>query len=796
MLLFDRYVGGCFVSAAKFCIGRFRAVTLLLLLFPVLVRAQALASDPLPATEAPAERAAYCLYVLARHLKGPTRPSDISQVLSLATQLKSWKQAYRERYAEESRGAGLAAALKHYDERVAAYAEGNQTDISRAQTLLVQQALEPCKQELAALEANASPAGKAPDLPSVPPESSVAGQQVAGPWEQMLFSGAWETPQLGLKHYNRIRFMLWDDGKGLPEGVAQFFKGRASCVGTLELDAHQQLGFSLFEGKDCDDIDRGRFKLVDGTKKDRMRLSFSPGDAREDPRSQVANLFYMRRMRAIPEALQAYQDRLKGRKAPLRQVLERQADEHRQILDQIYADLKQGYSARFDASKLLGVWQGRFIDRRRSYKAEIALWSSTPHRLRQAVGLVRFDNRLCHIGVLTSRFDSYTEWNMGPLLATQPIKECVPVEGAGRVQLDSSGGQMALFLNTRLGVVDEIGADKCIDKLSRPGLDGQCYTVGLFKRAKASPAMREAMQQVQWQTVQAPTPDDWRVIRDNGDGMRQLQRDHEQGVADNVRVLAQIEEEKVMIQRKQEEERRQMQEEAARERQIEEQRRQRIDAAWAAEAEAEASGNLARPALVPPPEVSGPFDGLKGASFFNAMYKGDFDTVRQYTTYYQERKIRQRQEAMGGQPHIMDGILDSAFRSVSLASNMMAVYLFNYDSQYQSCLGDDAATFTVVRVYPEVVTTNLIGVEIARSYGFTTRKTYRVKKVFENAFRRVGRMQPSGVMGKLSDWLLNAGGTDLRNEVVAGTRMLMARFTCDSPEIQRLEQNLLRFRDW
>ncbi len=279
-------------------------------------------------------------------------------------------------------GAGLAAAVKHYDEQLAAYAEDNQTDQSRTQTLLVQQALEPCKQELAALEANTQLAGKAPDLPSAPPERSVARQQVSGPWEQILFSGAWETPQLGLKHYDRIRFMLWDNGKGLPEGVAQFFKGRASCVGVLELDAHQQLGFSLFEGEDCDDIDRGRFKLVEGAKKDRMRLSFSPEYAGEESRTQVANLFYMRRMRAIPGALQAYQDRLKGRKVPLRQVF-----------DQLYADLRQGYDA---------------------------------------------------------RFDSYTGWNMGPLLATQPIKECVPVDRAGRVQLDSSGEQMALFLRSEV----------------------------------------------------------------------------------------------------------------------------------------------------------------------------------------------------------------------------------------------------------------------------------------------------------------------------------------------------------
>lgn len=159
---------------------------------------------------------------------------------------------------------------------------------------------------------------------------------------------------------------------------------------------------------------------------------------------------------------------------------------------------------------------------------------------------------------------------MGPLLASSKVKECVPVDGTGRIQLDDSGEQMALFLETRLGVVDDIGTDKCIDKLSRPGLEKQCYTVGLFKRDKASPAMREAMQQLQWKTVRAPEAGDWRV----------------------------------------------------------------------------------------------------------------------------------------------------------------------------------------------------------------------------------GKMQPSGGKAELSDWLLNGGGTDLRNEVVAGTRMLMARFACDSTEIKQLEKNLLRFQNW
>ena len=103
MLLFDKYIRGCFVCVVKLFTGSFRAAALLLLLLPVLARAQAMSVDLLPASEAPAERAAYCLYIFARHLQGPTRPSDLSRILSLATQLKGWKQAYHDRYAGERR---------------------------------------------------------------------------------------------------------------------------------------------------------------------------------------------------------------------------------------------------------------------------------------------------------------------------------------------------------------------------------------------------------------------------------------------------------------------------------------------------------------------------------------------------------------------------------------------------------------------------------------------------------------------------------------------------------------------
>jgi len=191
------------------------------------------------------------------------------------------------------------------------------------------------------------------------------------------------------------------------------------------------------------------------------------------------------------------------------------------------------------------------------------------------------------------------------------------------------------------------------------------------------------------------------------------------------------------------------------------------------------------------PEVSGPFDGLSGGDFLNALYHHDFDAISVFDQYYQIRKIKQRRDWIG--KHWSDNIMDAAVKSFRMADTVLTIFLFNYDSKYKACLKEDAVTFEVVKVVPDVVVENLIGVEVSRFYGYTKRTHYQINKEFTTAFRRVGTTEPEGGMATLSDFLLNKGGTDLRRELLDGTRQMMDKFTCDSESIKQLEKTLLKF---
>ncbi len=189
------------------------------------------------------------------------------------------------------------------------------------------------------------------------------------------------------------------------------------------------------------------------------------------------------------------------------------------------------------------------------------------------------------------------------------------------------------------------------------------------------------------------------------------------------------------------------------------------------------------------PRVRGPFDELSGGDFLNALYHGDLAAVARFNKYYQVRKVRQLRGLTGEDP--FGALLETGIGEIRLEENVMAVYLFRYESNFGDCLGDDAAEFEVTETRPDTVYENGLGVEVARFYGGTTKTHYRVKPEFEAAFRRVGRMKPEGGMSELSDLLLNGGGSDLRRDLLKGARQIFGRFECDSAEILRFESGLL-----
>jgi hypothetical protein len=310
----------------------------------------------------------------------------------------------------------------------------------------------------------------------------------------------------------------------------------------------------------------------------------------------------------------------------------------------------------------------------------------------------------------------------------------------------------------------------------------------MFRRGEAGDELREGLDRISWKTVKAPSAAEREILLGDGSRLGALKRAHAGAAGRNVAIVDQIEDEKRAAgEKRREREERRLAAVRAR-KQAEAERRERNRMAMAQRRDAKAPAQE-----VPVPVVNGPFDGLPGGSFINAVYKGDWDAVKTFNEAYGNRKIRQYKRSMGNRPHFADGLITAGYRSIELPKIMLAVYLFNYDSAYEGCLRDDAVTFEVVEHVPDTVYRNLLGYEVMRSHGYTSRERFRVNKEFTASFRRIGKMKPESAMGTIADFFLNQGGTDLKREMVKGTKAMMAKFSCGSPEIKQLERNLLRY---
>ncbi|EAQ98720.1 secreted protein [Congregibacter litoralis] len=180
-----------------------------------------------------------------------------------------------------------------------------------------------------------------------------------------------------------------------------------------------------------------------------------------------------------------------------------------------------------------------------------------------------------------------------------------------------------------------------------------------------------------------------------------------------------------------------------------------------------------------------PFTGYPGADFLNAVYAGDVRTIDAIDTEYRNQFKRSLSELGGA--GVFDNFYRYAIDQIRLIDPVMAVYLLNYQKNYKRCLRIDAAAFTVTRTVPTTVTTNLLGVEIARSEGYTINDDFLVNKDFESAFRRVGKMQPTNFLAKLVDQYMSNGGI---TAVTDGTRRMMREQACDGEVVERMEERM------
>lgn len=180
-----------------------------------------------------------------------------------------------------------------------------------------------------------------------------------------------------------------------------------------------------------------------------------------------------------------------------------------------------------------------------------------------------------------------------------------------------------------------------------------------------------------------------------------------------------------------------------------------------------------------------PFTGYPGDTYLNAIYAGDLRTIDTIDVAYRNR-FKQALSEFGG-AGVFDNFYRYAIDQITFIEPIMAVYLLNYQKNFKRCLRADAARFTVTRTVPTTVTTNLLGIEIARSEGYTLKDDFWVNAEFVGAFRQVGKMQPTNLVASLVDQYVGSGGI---GAVTSGTRKMLREQDCNGPVMQRMEERM------
>lgn len=182
-------------------------------------------------------------------------------------------------------------------------------------------------------------------------------------------------------------------------------------------------------------------------------------------------------------------------------------------------------------------------------------------------------------------------------------------------------------------------------------------------------------------------------------------------------------------------------------------------------------------------QILAPFEGYPAADFLNAVYANDTSKVRTINQQYIDRMQRSISQFLG-RGDFRTAQLNSLADHISLMTPMAATYLFAYDRHYEKCLRDDATEFTVTTSSPGSVTTNLLGVEVARTYGYSNTTHYRVNTEFTDVFQKIGTTNSGGMSAMLVDKLLSDGSVA---EIRRGVGKIMSDFECDSDVIKKLE---------
>lgn len=768
------------------------AILLLLAVLPAAaqVHSDTDKSDRLSGLASEAEQMAYCYYTTTVNTQFASLSPGKSVSGDQTATFAQWQTAYLNAAASDPALVQVTSHVTQYfNQLVSRYRQETSTDKFSAMVAIASKDRVFCQSVLEKMNRRQTESEQLAQASLVAKEKKVSPPPV-NPWRKLDFSGSWQASGLRDRFgfTNRIQLVLWDSGRGLPEGLAVFINQGQRCLGAVESRGDlSMLHFLPIEGHLCrESIDDGYFQLVGKAQDATLTLAFIPGHL--TPYQQKKYLkqgtLQLEKLLVTPTSLQRYEHEFGVDSLTMRERIVRREKQQKNRLNVLKMMLADGFNDRFSDVSIIGSWQGEILDKRRTYPAEMVAWSSNPQRVQQLVGLLRFDDKLCTTAFMASSVKGRVNLYINSGLSKRSVQPCKLVNGYGTVMLNDNAETMALFTTARLGVADGIGSEQCMTGLVTTETD-DCFSAGLFQRKPASPEMKQAMQQFAWHIVKAPSPETLKILQNNTTELAQLQAQHLRATENNPQIYAQIKEESVQRQRRYEE---------AFERQKQERREESARGKNRNNKSTPSGWDRTDKGILKSPVVTGPFDDLRGASFLNALYKGDAKSVHQITRAYQEKKIRRRKEAMGNQPHIMDGILDSSDRKIRLTSVFLAVYLLNYDSVYKSCLKDDAVEFVVTRETPDTITYNMLGWETSRDFGHIDRKNYTVNKEFTDAFRRVGTMSlgSARLWNSIENMLTNNAEPDMLADIMTGTRQTMAKFKCDNAKIKQLERNILK----
>ena len=193
-----------------------------------------------------------------------------------------------------------------------------------------------------------------------------------------------------------------------------------------------------------------------------------------------------------------------------------------------------------------------------------------------------------------------------------------------------------------------------------------------------------------------------------------------------------------------------------------------------------------------------PFVDTGADAYLNALYNREFATLARMDAELLAgvtpmfRFLAQQINAVGELLGDAGRPFTSAARELENPSAVTAValrYLLDYDDQYGSCLGDDAATVTFTERVDSVTRTSS-GIELSRIRGVPVSTTYRIKRehlgLFEDVF---SRPESPGADG-LFEALFDLDGVNRLNDAVGE---IMDEHRCDSEVVQGFERGLLAY---